>query len=300
MRSPTSMLLKRLDPRSGKEEAAVELEGFFANITEVAFGAGSVWVSSADYYPGPEDGGGSPGDAVLKVDPGTNRVVDWISVVSPSGVAFGHGSAWVTSAGRGIVSRINPETGGVTAEIEVGRVAVDERSGAVWVAGLHLPEDYAESLPPERSEDRKLTRVNPETNGVVTEIPIEAGSPNGGAQSVAVGDGAVWVQSVGGKLFKVDPRSDEVLAVVRLGDYSSDLAVSGGFVWATVQSRSPLDVGTRLKQVDPRTVEAVGSEDLGLVQISGAGRLAADEGHVWALDASAGTQEGGSLTRITP
>ena len=302
--APANMSLKRLDPRSGEEEATVELEGFFANVTEVAFGAGSVWVSSADYYPGPQDDEALPGDAVLRVDPGTNLVVDRIPVDSPSGVAFGHGSLWVTSAGRGTVWRINPETSEAAAEIAVGRgavdVAVDERGGAVWIAGLYLPEDYSGSPPPQRSGDRKLTRVDPETNRVAAEIPIEAGSPSGGAQGVAVGEGAAWVTSVDGKLFEVDPRTNEVLAVVPLGDYSSGLAISGGFVWGTVQTTAPFDVRTRLKQVDPRTHEVVGSYDLGPVEVSGAGRLAAGEGEIWALSAGAGMQEGGSLTRFSP
>lgn len=48
--------MKRLDPRTGEEEAKIPLEGFFANTTEAAFGAGSVWVSSADYGPGTVEG----------------------------------------------------------------------------------------------------------------------------------------------------------------------------------------------------------------------------------------------------
>ena len=96
--------------------------------------------------------------------------------------------------------------------------------------------------------------MDPETNRVVAEIPIEADSPDGGAQGVAVGEGATWVTSVGGKLFKVDPR----------------------------------------------TVQAVGDEDLGPVGLSGTGRLAGGGGHVWALGAGVGTQEESSLMRISP
>src|SRR5215207_6096744 len=188
--------------------AAIPLKDFSANITEVAFGAGSVWVSSGDYYPGPV-GRRQPGDVMLRVDPRTNRVVDRIPVDSPSGLAFGHGSVWVTSAGYGTVSRIDPETGEVTAKIDVGRgavdIAADERSGAVWIASVYLPKDYGGYDLPEYSKDRNLTRVDPTTNRVVAEILIRAGSPTGGAQNVAVGEGAVWVQSGDGNLFKVDP-----------------------------------------------------------------------------------------------
>jgi len=289
---PAKTLLKRLDPRTGEEVAAIPLEGFSANITEVAFGAGSVWVSSGDYDLGPV-GRRQPGDVVLRVDPETNRVVDRVPVDSPSSLAFGHGSVWVTSAGYGTVSRIDPQTGEAAAKIEVGRgavdIAADERSGAVWVAGLNLSEDYVEYDPPEYSEDRKLSRVDPATNRVVAEIPIRAGWPDGGAQSVAAGKGAMWAQSVDGMLFKVDPATNEVVAVVPLGEYSSDLAVYGGAVWATAQPSS----GTRLYRVDPRTAHVVASEDGPEPDNGGYGRLVGGGGYVWFAS-------GGGLARVSP
>jgi len=292
---PPKPLLKRLDPRTGAEEEVIPLKGFFSNITEVAVGAGSVWVSSGDYYPGPV-GKRLPGDVVFRIDPETNRVVDRIPVDSPCGLAFGHGSVWATSAEHGTVSRIDPETGEVAAEIEVGRgavdIAADERSGAVWVAGLYLPKDYGGYDSPEASEDNKLSRVDPETNRVVAEIPIGAGSPDGGAQSVAVGEGAVWAQSSDGRLFKVDPATNEVVAVVPLGDYSSHLLVSGGAVWATVQ----VSTATRLVRVAPRTGHVVASEDLGPTERVGFGRLVAGGGYVWF---ASGTGEV-TLARVAP
>ena len=296
-------LLKRLDPETGEEAAAVELDDFFANTMEVAFGAGSVWVSSADHHPGPVDQAGSPGDAVLRVDPATNRVVDRIPVAYPSSVAFGHGSAWATSDARGTLSRIDPETGEVATEIEVGRGAVDvaadeRRGGAVWVAGLFLPEDYEEWPPPERSEDRKLTRIDPGTNRVVAEVPIGAGSPDGGAYSVAVGEGAVWAQSGGGDLLKIDPETNGIVAAVPLGGYPRHLAVSGGSVWATGQDAPP-DVGEWLKRVDPETAEVDWTRDIGPAGSGGYGRLGAGAGRVWFVEG--GLREGtGTLTRISP
>jgi YVTN family beta-propeller protein len=273
--APNKMLLKRLDPQTGEKVAAIPLEGFFANIPEVAVGAGSVWVSSADGF----------ADAVLKVDPETERVVDRIPVPADSAtsLAFGHGSVWVTSAGRDTVSRVDPQTGQVTAKIEVGRgardVAVDESSGDVWIAGAYL------------AEAKKLSRVDPTTNRVVAEIPIAAHARYGGAQSVAVGQGSVWAQSAdSGRLFKVDPATNAVVANPSLGDYSSDLAVYGGSVWATAQGSS----GTRLYRVDPRTAQVVSaSQDGPEPANSGYGRLVAGGGYVWF------TSRGG-LARVSP
>jgi streptogramin lyase len=303
---PATTLLKRVDPRTGEVVAEIPLERRLSNLdlfTQVAFGAGSVWVSSGYYDIGPAMER-QPGDVVLRIDPRTNQIVDRIPVDPPSGLAFGHGSVWATSAGYGTVSRIEPQTGEVVAKIEVGRGAVDitadESSGAMWVASVFLPKDYGGYDLPEYSGDRNLTRVDPTTNRVVAEIPIRAGSPTGGAQNVAVGEGAVWVQSGDGKLFKVDPATNEVIAMVSVGDStcvgptcvgpSSALAVYGGAVWAMVQaSASP---GTRLVRVDPRTEQVV-AEDIGPISKVEIGFVAAGGGYVW-------FSSGEGLARVAP
>jgi len=103
----------------------------------------------------------------------------------------------------------------------------------------------------------------------------------------------VWAQSaeghLSGKLFKVDPATNEVVAVVPLGEYSNDLAVYGGSVWVTVQASS----GTRLVRVDPRTAHVVGSADLGSVSAGGYGILVAGGGYVWFVS-------GDRLARVAP
>ena len=54
----------------------------------------------------------------------------------PSGIAFGHGAAWVANTLDGTVSRIDPETNSQAAVIPIGNgptaVAVDTRG--VWVS----------------------------------------------------------------------------------------------------------------------------------------------------------------------
>ena len=274
--APNKTLLKRLDPQTGEEVAAIPLEGFFSNIPEVAVGAGSVWVSSADGFAG----------AVLKVDLETERVVERIPVDTPSGLDFGHGSVWVTSAEHGTLSRIEPESGKIVAKIDVGKGAVDittdEGSGAVWVA------DWM--------EDGKLSRVDPQTNRVVAEIPIRPGAQEGGASSVTVGEGAVWAQSLDGKLLKVDPATNEVVAKVSLGDYSSYLAIYGDAVWATVQGFASQ---RRLLKVDPRTVEVVAYEDVGPVPKTDYGRPVAGGGRVWFVSAAGKTGKG-ELAWVAP
>jgi glutamine cyclotransferase len=285
-------VLRRMDPQTGEVVATIPLKGLNDAFTQVAFGAGSVWVSSGYYEMGPAPKR-YPGDVVFRVDPQTNRVVDRIPVDPPSGLAFGHGSVWATSAGYGTVSRIDPRTGEVVAKIKVGRgalgIATDESSGAVWVASVYLPKDYGGYDFPKYSEDRNLTRIDPETNRVVEEIPIEAHSHyGGGANSVAVGEGAVWVLSGDGNLLKVDPATNEIAARVRVGDSPSHLAVYGGGVWEMVQAKE-----VRLVRVDPRTMHIVASEDIGPIPKIQTGALAAGGGYVWFW-----SEEG--LARVSP
>lgn len=278
---PANMLLKRLDPQSGEEVAAIPLKGFNSEILELAVGAGSVWVASE-------------GNVVLRINPETNRVVDRIPVGpvdSSPRLAFGHGSVWATSAGP--LSRIDPETDEVVAKIEVGRdavdIATDEHSGGVWVASLYLYRNSSGDSSQDDSEYNKLSRVDPETNRVAAQIPIQTGSRYGGPWKVAVGEGAVWAQSLDGKLLKVDPTTNEVVAKLSLGGDSSDLAVYGGSVWATSQPAS----GTRLVQVDSSTAHIVASEDGPEPNKGGFGRLVAGGGYVWLVS-------GDGLARVAP
>jgi streptogramin lyase len=115
-----------VDPRSGEVVAEIPLEGLNDVFTQMAFGAGSVWVSSG-YY--------------------------------------------------GTLSRIDPQTGEVVANIDVDRgagdIAADESSGAVWVAGVSTSDD--------ERENEKLSRVDPETNRVAAGIPIPADAMSDGA-----------------------------------------------------------------------------------------------------------------------
>jgi DNA-binding beta-propeller fold protein YncE len=181
----------------------------------------------------------------------------------------------------GTLSRIDPQTGEVVAQIDVQGaplgIAVDESSGAVWVA------------------NKRLTRVDPATNRVAAEIPIRADSPEGGADDVAVGEGAVWVSSAD-KLLKVDPETNEVAGMISVGADYSHVAVYGGGVWALGQSgtpQKPFKPAFRLVRVDPSTMDVVASEYLTPFYSIAPGGLAAGGGYVW-------FSSGKGLARVSP
>lgn len=179
-------------------------------------------------------------------------------VASPPGQGneprdFGEGSLWATGFAPGggmaappkpLLKRVDPQTGEVVANIDVQGapldIAVDESSGAVWVA------------------NNRLTRVDPETNRVAARIPIPADSMSDGVDGVAVGEGAVWVSS-GGKLLKVDLETNEVAGMVSVDAYYSQLVFYGGGVWAMGQGANEY----WLVRVDPPTMHVVAAQDIG-------------------------------------
>lgn len=292
---PEEVFLRRVDPETREVLATIPLEGSIIKVA--AFGADSIWALSIDTA-----SPSGPSGKVLRIDPGTNQIVDEIPVGDPGEVAFGAGSLWVTSVRNGTVSRIDPETGEVIAEIKVSAggasdVAVDERSGTVWVANTASgppetfisPKDYERGVRSEPAGDAKLVRVDTRTNRVVAEVPIENTAIEGGASSVAVGKDAVWVTSVNGKLFRVDPATNEVVAEVPLGVYSFEVEASGDGAWATseVEVDSPESYTHRLTHVNPATNSITSS-----VEVENVSGLALGNDAVWLTVGDPETGEG--------
>src|SRR6266511_1638690 len=109
-------------------------------------------------------------------------------------------------------------------------------------------------------------------------------SPWDGVSAVAVGPDAVWAARC--EVFRVDPRSNQVLATVAGTGQSAATCVrsvtaGAGMVWGVVP-------GVGLVRIDPATNRV--AEDL-----QGGGRVVVDRGAVW-VAASAG----GVLLRVDP
>lgn len=241
-------MLLRIDPRTDR----VVGEILVSDPGEVAFGEGSLWVTSV------KDG------TVSRIDPETGEVVAEVKIsargASDVAVDERSGTVWATNRGSGPPESFVP------------------------------PEDYERGVRSEPAEDAKLVRVDAETDQVVAEIPIEDTAIEGGASSVAVGEDAVWVTSVNGKLFRVDPATNEVVAQALLGDYSFDVEASEDGVWATSEVNvrdSSASYTNRLTRVDPASTSVVGSVD-----VENASGLALGAGAVWLTTGNVETGEG--------
>jgi len=209
-----------------------------ASPTDIAVGAGSVWVTSAD------------GHTVSRVDPDSGRVQQTIRVGSgASGVAADDRAVWVANSLDGTVSRIDPRTDTVVQTIAVGSapVAIALARGAAWVAS---------------KDEQTLSRLDARTGFLTARVAVGAGP-----RAVAVGAGGVWVaDEVRGVVFRVDPARKTVVETISVGNGPTDIAIGAGAVWVA----NNLD-GT-VSRIDPRRASvtatiAVGDGPRGIVVV---------------------------------
>jgi tRNA A-37 threonylcarbamoyl transferase component Bud32/streptogramin lyase len=113
-------LVWEIDPTTGAASSTTELEFI---VSDIAVGAGAVWVLSLDE------------DAVTRIDLATKRVTEGFSVGrSSAAVRVGAGAVWVASSRDNTVTRFDPVTANVKT-IEVGGLptGIGAGAGAVWV-----------------------------------------------------------------------------------------------------------------------------------------------------------------------
>lgn len=197
---------------------------------------------------------------------GVGRHVD-LTVADTSGrLAAGVGSLWVASDSRGIVSRVDPETGQVVAEI---RVAAQPSSivfadDALWISS---------------ATGDLLTHVNAHTNDVVETVKV---GPRPGR--LVVGEGGVWVVNRGdGSVSRVDAKTHKVEATLAIGPIAADaeIAAGEGSVWVSAR-------GLPLIRIDPRSNRVAqrftGDGGGAVVVAHGSIWVAADAATTWRLD----------------
>ena len=208
--APNSAVL--VSARTGKVVGDADMR----DTAEVRFGAGSLWSVSSE-------------GELTRIDPENGKVLATIGlgIVKPGGLAFGEGSVWVTDAYSPTLLRIDPAvdevvdrfplpTKGVVTDL-TGGIAVG--AGSVWVGhGQFNPGAWVE-------------RLDPETGRIQHRFPILGGD----ADSLAFGDGVLWVASnAAGEVRKIDPRTNEISFTksLRPGSHPCCIAAGGGFAWA--------------------------------------------------------------------
>jgi TolB protein len=221
--------------------------------SRLAIGEGAVWALASS--------GEADSSVLVRIDPATVEVLATTSLeADPWYVATGAGAVWVGSPRSSMIQRVDTATNEVAGQIQlpgdgVSAIAADDQ--AVWVEVIQDRSDLGQP------NIASLLRIDPQTNQIVTTIPLEGMS--GYDDEITIGAGAVWVAGVNltgpseeraANLLRIDPITNTISVALPVDAFS----VSAGLdaVWVT----SPADgVNDSLhkpeawvaQEIDPRT-----------------------------------------------
>jgi streptogramin lyase len=189
----------------------------------LASGAGSVWAFAKREDP-------VDADAVIRIDPATNSVVDTIVLGHPLGtMAFGFDALWVSSPADGLLLRLDPATDEVDSVVEglPGPFQVTVGPDSLWVS-LHGICSEHQPCPTPSDGEPTLVRIDPATGETIASIAIE---PIGITGGVFADETAVWVRGPNAFLTRIDPATNEVVEVITASKGGGDVVAGFGSVW---------------------------------------------------------------------
>lgn len=177
-------------------------------------------------------------------------------------------SVWATNDGRVERWSRKGKIAGVAMSKPCGAMAILD--GSLWVADC---------------KENALVRID--TQSARKTATVQTGLASTGELNVVAGAGSVWVASDNdaGKVARVDPATNTVIATITVSPGTWYLAYGFGSVWA-VSSKSKT-----IQRIDPATNTVTKTTVLGKEP----GFLAAGEGAVWVQE-----QGDGTVARIDP
>lgn len=183
---------------------------------------GFVWATDQDH------------DRIVRVSPGSGRVVATVHVPSPWDIAVADGSVWVPEFEPYAVVRIDEKTNRIVKRWPaVGPTSVAAGAGSIWVVAHRA---------------NHVLRIDPTTNRIIAAITLEkATSP----ERIFFLFGSAWVSDgneTNNQLLRIDPATNRVSAVIHTPHaYFGNFALSDGrWLWAL----SPIGLVTK---IDPQT-----------------------------------------------
>jgi ABC-type transport system substrate-binding protein len=274
-----------------------------ASPSDVAAGAGAVWVANAD------------GGSVSRIDRRTRTPRQTIPVgAGPIAVAVGAGGVWTANSLDGTVSWISPATNLEVERIPVGNgpTGVCVAGGVVWIA---VSDDHAilrfdpvsrrrkttplEDMPTQLACGGGFVWASSESAGTVTQISVADGGvvhripAGGGASGLAWGAGALWVANTReGTVSRIDPRRGAPTAAIPVGARAGPVHVAVGAdgVWVSNEAEGTLARIDPARQAVVDTPLRVGNPPQGLAVV---------DGSLWVAVRASGAQHRGGTLRIT-
>jgi streptogramin lyase len=264
--------LARLDPRTNKVSGLIGIGEELGSDRPcgVAVGEGAVWLTTLE-------------GRLARVGRQTGRLARVIPTDEAACVAAGAGGVWVTSPNRGVVTRVDPETFEIVAEIPLDGFpqGIAVGFGSVWVAAGDPPD----------GAHGGVSRIDPSTTEVVRTILVPHLPVPNRPEFLATGAGSVWLTSNNGTIAQVDPRANQLVDTIRVTDGGRmSVAASGSAVYA-IEITGPGE-DAPIFVIDPETGEVsqapVEAGDSPLGMDFGANSL-------WIANSGEGT-----ITRYTP
>jgi YVTN family beta-propeller protein len=272
--------LSRIDIAKRVVRRTIPLPGSPSGVAADDLGTWVVYLRSSS---GSQYGAGAAGAAFvdprfddLKRTVALNRLFDYEDAVT-----LGAGAVW--SVDSGTVTRLDPESGHIQAQISIG--GAPSSSGVSTVGGIAVGENAVWAI-----ASGGIARIDPATNRVVATIPISQGAAANSPSptAVAVGPKAVWVTSRfvvidtaaahnstpkprPGILSRIDPATNSIVATIPVGLDPFGVTVGKDAVW--VANRT----GFTISRIDPETNGVVATIPVGN-RPSG---IAADDDAVW-------------------
>jgi len=256
--APTGSLV-RIDPASGSVKATYRLS---AHPGAVAIGP-QVWVT--DYRQ----------STLWRIDPRTGAQTSFGAIGNPRAAAIIGGLLYVgsdgPSAAGGNVTRYDALTGSRVDSVPVVPCSVAAGDGVAYASGC--PNVNRLSTGP-----GKLRQVHR------TVIPMPAPATAEHVRTtlfgLAIGEGAVWAigDALDRRLFKIDPRSGRVLAIIPLPIAPQRIAAGEGAIWITDAIH---DVLVKLDPANGRVLRRIAVS-------GGADGVAVGAGGVWVATGIAG------------
>jgi streptogramin lyase len=199
-----------IDSKTNRLVDSVSIGG---RVSDVAYGAGSIWVGDYD------------GQTLIRINPSTTKIMDTLALPArPTEIVFAAGRVWVSSAAADLLVGIDPRYETIDRRFHLHQAAYTQGTGPYFAPlaagrhGLWIGHDVS-----------ALTRIDPDRG--ISEMQLTLDAP---AISIAEGTDDVWVMTTGqAYLAAVNPISNSIEARTPLPAAGGAVAVGANAVWAT-------------------------------------------------------------------